>query len=114
MSKQGNAYGQANDMWRFLAGGKFTVDAATKQQAQLDIAEDGYWGVEATSNRIIDFAKAIAGNDPKMISKMQSSFEKGFEMATRTWGSSLPEISQQTQQAVLDKFQAWSESASQI
>ena len=46
ISKQGNAYGQANDMWKFLASGNFTVDARTKAQAQADIADDGYWGVE--------------------------------------------------------------------
>ena len=63
ISKQGNAYGQANDMWKFLASGNFTVDAQTKAQAQADIAEDGYWGVKQTSERIFDFAKALSGGD---------------------------------------------------
>ena len=58
MTKQGVAIGTADDMWKFLAKGDFTVSADVKAQAQADIAEDGYWGVEQTSDRILDFAKA--------------------------------------------------------
>ncbi len=56
LTKQGETYGKANDIWRTLASGNFTVDPATKAQAQADIAEDGYWGVSQTSQRILDFA----------------------------------------------------------
>ena len=105
--KQGNTYGQATDMWQFLASGNFTVDAATKAQAQADIAEDGYWGVEATSDRILDFAKALAGNDPEKADEMLAAFKKGYEAAAKTWGGELPEISQRTYDAVLEKFDKW-------
>lgn len=74
ISKQGNAYGQANDMWKFLASGNFTVDAQTKAQAQADIAEDGYWGVKQTSERIFDFAKALSGGDMDKMKEMQAAF----------------------------------------
>lgn len=107
MTKQGQTIGTADDMWKFLASGKFTVDAATKAQAQKDIAEDGYWGVEQTSDRIIDFAKALTGGDPDLIDKMQEAFEKGFGEATKSWGKKLPDISQRTYDAVMEKFQAW-------
>ncbi len=107
MMKQGQTIGTADDMWKFLASGKFTVDAATKAQAQRDIAEDGYWGVEQTSDRIIDFAKALTGGDPDLIDKMQEAFEKGFAQATKSWGKELPDISQRTYDAVMEKFQAW-------
>lgn len=43
--------------------GDFTVDAATKAQAQKDISEDGYYGVKQTSERLFDFASALAGDD---------------------------------------------------
>ena len=104
---QGNAIGTADDIWSFLRKGDFTVDAATKAQAQADIAEDGYWGVEATSDRILDFAKALTGGDPSKIEEMRDAFEKGFKQATETWGGELPEISQKTYDAVLSKFDAW-------
>ena len=45
MGNQGNRIGQADDMWRFLAKGNFTVTPDVKAQAQKDIADDGYWGV---------------------------------------------------------------------
>ena len=80
------------------------TDAATKAQAQKDIADDGYWGVEQTSSRIVDFATALAGSDPKQLEKMRDAFKKGFDNATSTWGKSLPDISQRTYQAVMDKF----------
>lgn len=104
MSKQTNAYGQANDIWKFLASGKFEVDPATKAQAQADIAEDGYWGVEQTSDRIIDFATALTGGDPNKIEEMREAFKKGYEQAQETWGGELPEISQKTYDAVMKKF----------
>lgn len=107
MTKQGTAYANANDMWKFLAKGDFTVSADVKAQAQADIAEDGYWGVEQTSDRILDFAKALGNNDPEKAEEMLEAFKKGFKQAEKAWGNELPEISQKTYDAVLEKFEAW-------
>lgn len=104
LSKQGVTFAKANDMWSILASGNFTVDATTKAQAQADIADDGYWGVEQTSDRIIDFAKALAGDDADQLEKMRSAFEKGYKKAEKTWGGKLPDISQKTYDAVMKKF----------
>ena len=94
----------ADDMWQMLAKGDFTVDAATKAQAQADISEDGYWGVKQTSGRILDFAKALTGGDPEKMEKMRSAFEKGYKKAEETWGGNLPDISKQTYDAVMKGF----------
>lgn len=110
ISKQGNAIGTAaNDdsIWKFLAKGDFTVSADVKAQAQADIAEDGYWGVEQTSDRILDFAKALSGNDPEKADLLLDAFKEGFKQATKSWGDKLPEISQKTYDAVVEKFEAW-------
>ena len=107
MSKQGKTYGQGNDMWSFLAGGDYKVDPATRAQAQADIAEDGYWGVEQTSDRILDFAKALTGGDPSKADEMLAAFKKGYEQAAKKWGGNLPDISQRTYDAVISKFDAW-------
>lgn len=104
MTKQSTTYGQATDIWSFLSKGDFTVDPATKAQAQKDIAEDGYWGVNKTSDRIIQFATALTGGDPSKIEEMRNAFIKGYKQAEKTWGGSLPEISQQTYDAVMKKF----------
>lgn len=108
---QGKTLGKTDSIWSFLASGDFTVDATTKAQAQADIAEDGYWGVEQTSGRIIDFATALTGGDPDKIEAMRDAFKKGFEQATKTWGDKLPDISQKTYQAVMDKFDKLAEAA---
>lgn len=107
MTKQGAAIGTADSMWSFLAKGDFEVDAATKAQAQKDIAEDGYWGVEQTSDRILDFAKALSGNDPEKADLLLDAFKKGFKDATKSWGTDLPDISQRTYDAVVEKFENW-------
>lgn len=104
MGKQATTYGNANDIWSFLRSGNYTVDPATKAQAQADIAEDGYWGVDQTSDRIIQFATALTGGDPDKIEAMRDAFKKGYAQAEKTWGGSLPEISQKTYDAVMEKF----------
>lgn len=104
MSKQTNTYGKANDIWKFLASGEYTVDPATKAQAQADIAEDGYWGVSQTSQRILDFATALTGGNPDKIEEMREAFKKGYAQAEKTWGGELPEISKKTYDAVMDGF----------
>ena len=80
------------------------IDEATRAQAQADIAEDGYFGVEQTSERILAFARAFAGDDEGRINIMRDAFLAGFEAAERAWGGELPEISQQTRDAVLSGF----------
>jgi len=97
----------SEDMWKKLASGDFTVDAATKAQAQEDISEDGYWGVKKTSQRLFDFASALAGDDPEKMKKMQEAMEKGVKEATKTWGKDLPEISGQTLDAANKLFEEY-------
>ena len=107
MTQQGKTIGMADDVWSFLASGDYTVTEAAKLQAQEAISENGYWGVEQTSDRILDFAKALAGNDVSKADELLDAFKKGYEQATGAWGKDLPEISQKTYAAVEEKFAAW-------
>lgn len=93
-----------DDFWKFLASGNYTVDAETKAQAQADIAEDGYYGVAQTSQRMFDFAQALAGDDPEQMKKMQDAIAKGYAMAEKTWGGTLPDICQKTLDATNKLF----------
>ena len=111
MQGQGNALAQSDDIWKFLASGDFTVTEAAKLQAQEDISENGYWGVEQTSQRILDFAKALSGGDASKADLLLDAFKKGYEEATGAWGKELPEISKKTYAAVEEKFAAWKEEA---
>ncbi|WP_250278606.1 hypothetical protein [[Clostridium] colinum] len=84
-----------------------TVDAKTIEKAKQDISEDGYYGVNQTSERILSFAKAIAGDDPKKIEEMRNAVDKGFKQVERMWGDELPEISQKTYDKVMETFDKW-------
>lgn len=105
--KQSATSDNANNIYSYLASGDFTVDEATKLEAQAEIAEDGYWGATKTSDRIVDFAKALAANDPEKAEELKEAFIKGYEQAQETWGGELPELSQQTFDLVIEKLDAW-------
>ena len=104
---QGNALAASDDLWKFLASGNYTVSEETKAEAQKAIGEGGYWSAEKTSDRIVEFAKALTGGDPSKVEEMRDAIEKGFKEATKTWGKELPDISQQTYAAVHEKFESW-------
>ena len=65
-------------------------------QAKEDVSEDGYWGVKQTSQRLFDFASALAGDDVEKMKEMQKAMEKGFKQATKAWGEELPSICKDT------------------
>ena len=107
IAKQANAYGLTNNIYQALASGSFTIDEATKAEAQADIAEDGYFGVTQTSDRILDFAKALCNGDKSKAEELLTAFKKGYAQAEETWGGKLPDICKDTYDAVLEKFDAW-------
>lgn len=94
----------SDEFWRTIASGNFVVDAQTKTEAQEAISEDGYWGVKQTSQRIFDFAYALAGDDVDKMQKMQAAVEKGFQQAEKAWGGSMPSITGDTHEAISDLF----------
>lgn len=108
--KQGETFTDATDMYALLREGKLEVDPEVSQQAQKDIAEDGYWGVEQTSERLFSFAKALSGGDPDKADLMMDAVLKGFDEATKAWGGELPEISQKTLDATIEKMESWRDS----
>ena len=110
MTGQADTLAKTDDIWKFLAKGNFTVTPEVKAQAEKDIAEDGYWGVKQTSQRLFDFASAIAGDDENMMRKMEAAMEKGFKQALGAWGRDLPKISQDTMEASRKLFADYYES----
>lgn len=83
------------------------VDEETRLQAQKDTAEDGYWGAEKTSDRILEFAKGLAGDDPELAKKMLGAIKQGFEEAGKAWGEDLPGLCQDTMKLALEKVNKW-------
>lgn len=81
------------------------VSAADIAQAKEDVSEDGYWGVKQTSQRLFDFAAALAGDDVEKMKEMQAAMEKGFKKATKAWGQDLPDICKDTINAANKMFE---------
>lgn len=81
------------------------VSAEDIAKAKEDISEDGYYGVKQTSQRLFDFACALAGDDVDKMKEMQEAMKKGFEMAEKAWGGKLPDICKQTIDAADKMFE---------
>lgn len=105
--KQGEKFIETTDIYELLREGKLEVDPETAAQAQADIAEDGYYGVKQTSERLFSFATALTGGDPSKAQEMKDAFIKGYEDAKKAWGGELPEICQKTYEATIQKFDEW-------
>lgn len=107
--KQGQKFTSLADTFDMIKEGTLEVDDETAKEAQKEVADDGYWGVEQTSERLFSFAKALAGNDPAHADTMLKALQKGFDDATKAWGSELPELCQKTLEAAKKKITDWKE-----
>ena len=79
----------------------------TPSEAKELISDEGYLGVEQTSDRIVQFALSLTGNDQDSLEEIKASINKGFEMAANALGGALPDISMKTYDAVMDKLDTW-------
>lgn len=95
--------------WSRVVGGeqRLTVDPAVKEAAVAAIGPDGAFGVEKTAGRILAFAKAMIGGDPKKLATIRAAVETGFAAAEQAFGGKLPDLSHQTMDAVRSAFDAW-------
>ena len=84
------------ERWNNLCRRHSFVSPEAIAQAKEDVSEDGYWGVKQTSQRLFDFASALAGDDVEKMKEMQKAMEKGFKQATKAWGEELPSICKDT------------------
>ena len=55
----------------------------------------------------------LVSYDPDKADEMLEAFKKGYKQAEEAWGGELPEISQKTYDAVLEKFDAWKKEAAE-
>lgn len=71
------------------------------------IEEGGFYSAENVSDRLVKFAINISGGDPSKADMLMDAVKKGFELAEQTWGNELPEISQNTYDLTIEKFENW-------
>ena len=74
--------------------------------AKASIAEDGYWGVEQTSDRLVSMAIALSGGDTSKADLMMESLEKGYRARQQRHGrEDLPKICQDTVDAAKKRME---------
>ncbi|MBO6231970.1 MAG: hypothetical protein J6O50_15535, partial [Ruminiclostridium sp.] len=69
--------------------GGVNIDSILRSYGVEPIKSDGsddFWGAEKTANRILDFAKSLAGDDYESFKKVKKAFEKGFGECEHIWG----------------------------
>ncbi|MDE6566409.1 MAG: hypothetical protein K2K70_01600 [Lachnospiraceae bacterium] len=109
LNKQGSTFDLANGNGlaaKFREAAK-NADPATIKAAKDSISEDGYWGVNQTSDRLVSMAIALSGGDTDKADEMMAAIEKGYKQATRAWGEKLPQICQDTMEATRQKMNDW-------
>lgn len=79
----------------------------TDSGMQSLISEDGYFGVKKTSQRIFDFVSSMAGNDPEKLAEAKEAVQDGFDKAKGALGGDLPQISNDTYDAVMEKIDSY-------
>lgn len=89
--------------------GVVDLETITPEEAQELVADDGYFGVEKTAERIFNFAIGIAGGDITRIDAIKEGVNNGFAEALKAFGGELPEISYDTYDAVINKLDEWAE-----
>lgn len=77
------------------------ITQLTPDEASKLIADDGFFGVTQTSDRVANFVFSFSGNDVELLQKGREGVVQGFEEANKLFGGELPEISYQTQERTL-------------
>jgi hypothetical protein len=83
------------------------ADATSIAKAKAAISEDGAYGVLQVASRILNFAKTAIGDDPTKLEKIREAVERGFKAASEALGGVLPDISQQTHDAISAAIDRW-------
>jgi hypothetical protein len=81
--------------------GKPIGDLSTDEAKAL-VADDGFFGVTKTAQRIADFVVSGGGNDIEKLKAGREGAIKGFDDAEKLWGDKLPDIAYQTMKKAIE------------
>ncbi|MFQ6758771.1 MAG: hydrogenase-4 component G [Deltaproteobacteria bacterium] len=97
--------GEGLDLEKLQYNGKSLAELSPTE-AQTLIAEDGYFGVTKTAERIAGFVLAGGGDSLERLQAGREGVQQGFQDAEHAWGGKLPEISYQTLAKALEMIDA--------
>ena len=120
--KFANTIQAKNDLMKDMVRNMFRgqVDNANRTDAMKELDEilssfgeeeheEDYWGAEKTANRILDFAKELAGDDKDAFDTLKNAFETAFTDSEKIFGGNgkLPSVSYDTYDRVQKGFDDW-------
>lgn len=88
---------------------QINITELPQKEVEKLIADEGYFGVEQTSERIFQLATGFAGGDPSRVDAVREGVAKGFQEALDAFNGWLPDISYKTYDAVMTKLDNWAE-----
>ena len=94
------AAAQGFDLEQLEYNGRPLTELTPEEATEL-VAEDGYFGVKQTSQRLADFVITGGGDDLQRLQAGRDGIIRGFNEAEKIWGGKLPEISYQTLEKAL-------------
>jgi len=80
------------------------IASLSQDEAKTLVAEDGFFGVEQTAQRISDFVLQGAGENEDLLRAGREGVLRGFAQAEELWGETLPDISQETIKKALESI----------
>ncbi|SLM31782.1 conserved hypothetical protein [Desulfamplus magnetovallimortis] len=86
---------------KLLKAGKDILSPDSQESTNL-FGDDGYWGVNKTSQRISEFVLKGAGEDIERLKAGREGMLQGFKDAEKAWGGKLPDISYETMEKSLE------------
>lgn len=78
------------------------ITELTQDEAEALVSEDGFFGVDKTAQRSIDFVFSFAGDDVELLKEGRKGMVEGFNQAEKLWGEKLPDIAYETQEKILE------------
>jgi hypothetical protein len=69
------------------------------------VSDEGQWGAPKTSERILEFAKALFGGDVSKIDPLKDAFIDGFNQVKDLFGTDFPDVSSKTYDLVIMGFE---------
>ena len=78
------------------------LSTLSQEQAAALVSDEGFFGMENTAKRVADFVLAGAGDDLAKLKAGKEGVIRGYNEAQQLWGGKLPQISQKTQEKLLE------------
>lgn len=105
--------GEDDGSWKTMTPAEladFLGVGRTPEAAAAAIADDGMWGVDAVSTRLMDMAIHLSGGDVSKAEMLREAVQEGFAAVGAL--ESLPQVCQDTYAETMKRFDYWIENGS--